>query len=459
VHRSQTFQDVIEQACRRHGVPGMVVGVLDQDGTRIVHAHGVASVETGCPVRRDSLFQIGSITKVFLATLALHLVEAGRLELDTPVARYLPDLRLADPETEQRLTMRHLLTHTSGLLGDHFQDYGPADDALERYVADLHQLPQVHPLGRYWSYCNSGFSLAGRVIEVLTGQPFERAMQELVFEPLGLERTFFFAHEVIGYPLAVGHRTGDDGEPVVVRDFPLPRSVHPAGGITATIDDLLTFAAFHLGIARPPASLLSEASIAAMQRPQTTAANWAEHYGLGWALWSLGGTRLVGHGGSTNGFQAHLILLPEWRSAIASLTNHEGGSAAYLDVETWLLAERFGLRPARPPLVTISEADLARFAGDYRYPLAQLTVRPAPGGLWLDIVQTAGLSRQPRTRRLPSLFLRPIGRNAFLSGSPAAVPNRVDFLFDEGAEVPRWIRAFGRLAERVPECGALRGHR
>ena len=446
---SQQLARVVEQACRRHGVPGMVIGVLRGDAERVVHAYGVASVETGCPVRRDTLFQIGSITKVFLATLAMRLVEEGRLDLDKPVTSYLPDLRLSDLETQQRLTMRHLLTHTSGILGDHFQDYGLGDDALARYVADLHQLPQVHPLGRCWSYCNSGFSLAGRVIEVLTGQPFESAMRELLFEPLGLERAFFFAHDIIGYPLAVGHRAGDDGQPEVVRDFPLPRSVHPAGGITATVDDLLTFAAFHLGLARPERPPVSAASIALMQEPQTPAANWADHYGLGWALWSLGGTRVVGHGGSTNGFQAHLTLLPERRAAIASLTNHDDGSAAYLEVETWLLAEEFGLRPTPPPLVTLSEGELARFAGEYRYPLARLTVRPAAGGLWLDVVQTGGLSRQPRERRMPPLFLRPVGRNVFVSGLPVAVPNRVDFLSDEGAECPRWIRAFGRLAERV----------
>jgi CubicO group peptidase (beta-lactamase class C family) len=449
VHSGQQLAQVVEQACRRHSVPGMVIGVLRDNGERIVQASGVASVETGCPVRRDTLFQIGSITKVFLATLAMRLVEEGRLDLDAPVISYLPDLRLSDPETQQWLTMRHLLTHTSGILGDHFQDDGLGDDALARYVADLHQLPQIHPLGRYWSYCNSGFSLAGRVIEVLTGQPFESAMRELVFEPLGLERSFFFTHDVIGYPLAVGHRTRDDGRPEVIRDFPLPRSVHPAGGITATVDDLLTFASFHLGLARPERPPISRESVALMQEPRTPAANWAEHYGLGWALWSLGGARIVGHGGSTNGFQAHLTLLPERRAAIASLTNHEGGSAAYLEVETWLLAEEFGLRPVPPPLVTLSEAELARFTGKYRYPLARLTVRPAAGGLWLDVVQTGGLSRQPRERWMPPLFLRPVGRSEFVSGPPSAVPSRVDFLFDDGAERPRWIRAFGRLAERV----------
>lgn len=442
--------DVIAETCRACSVPGMAVGIMTESG-RETFVYGVASVDTGCPVRRDTLFQIGSITKVYLATLAMQLVEEGKLALDTPVVSYLPDLQLADPAARETITLRHLLTHTSGLEGDRFDDYGYGDDALARYVAGLRAAQQIHPPGRYWSYCNSGFSLAGRVIEVVTGQSFEEAMRERVFRPLGLERTFLFAQEVLGYPFASGHRTDARGRPEVVRDFVLPRSVHPAGGIWATIDDLLTFAASHLGMQPAGARLLSSEGRAQLQTPQVTAANWADAYGLGWAIWSIGTTRAIGHGGSTNGFQAHLTLLPEQRAAVAILTNHERGSAAYVEIETWLLAERFGLRPASPRLVTLPEPELARLAGTYVYPLARISVRAAAGGLWLEAVQTGGLSRQQQERPLPPLFLRPIGRTVFTSGPPRAVPNRVDFVFENDATHPRWIRAFGRLAERTSD--------
>ncbi|MCS7255036.1 MAG: serine hydrolase domain-containing protein, partial [Thermomicrobium sp.] len=277
------LENVIAEACQARGVPGMVVGLLTEQGRQVVE-YGVASVETGCPVRRDTLFQIGSITKVYLATLAMRLVEEGKLALDTPVIAYLPDLELADPAAREAITLRHLLTHTSGLEGDRFDDYGYGDDALARYVAGLRQARQIHPPGRFWSYCNSGFSLAGRVIEVVTGQAFEEAMRERLFKPLGLERTFFFVQDVLGYPYASGHRTNEQGHPEVVRDFALPRSVHPAGGIWATIDDLLTFAAFHLGLHQVSEPPLSAEGVTRLQEPQVAAANWADAYGLGWAL-------------------------------------------------------------------------------------------------------------------------------------------------------------------------------
>jgi CubicO group peptidase (beta-lactamase class C family) len=439
--------EVIERACASTGVPGMVIGILTPDGREVV-THGIASLETGCPVRRDTLFQIGSISKVYLATLAMRLVEEGKLTLDTPVASVLPELELADREAQQAITLWHLLTHTSGIEGDRFDDYGYGDDALERYVAGLASARQIHPPGQHWSYCNSGFSLAGRLIEVVTGRSFEAAMRELIFGPLGLKRSCFLVQDVLGYPFAVGHRTDEHGHVGVVRDFALPRSVHPAGGVWATIDDLLDFAAFHLGLRPVAAPPISWDSITMMQAPQVAAANWADWYGLGWAIWSIGSVRVIGHGGSTNGYQAHLALLPEEQVAIASLTNHEQGSSAYLEVETWILTERFGVRPPAPRLCTVSERELQRYAGTYTYPLARLTVRAVTGGLWLEAVQTRGLSREARERPLPPLFLRPIGERVFATGPVRAVPNRVDFIFDGDSEHPRWVRAFGRLAER-----------
>ncbi len=448
MRQEHTLQDIVETVCTQTGVPGIVVGLLTEAGREVV-TYGVASVETRCPVRRDTLFQIGSITKVFLTTLVMQLVEQGLVALDEPVATVVPEFQPADPIARDTITLRHLLTHTSGIEGDRFDDYGYGDDALSRYVAGLATARQIHLPGQHWSYCNSGFSLAGRLIEVKTGRAFETAMHERLFKPLGLERSFFFAQDILGYPLACGHRTTENGAVEVVRDFALPRTVHPAGGIWATIDDLLTFVAFHLGLLRVSEPPLSPESIQLMQQAQVAAGNWADAYGLGWAIWAVGDTRLIGHGGSTNGFQAHVILLPDQRVAIASLTNHEEGRTAFSAIETWILAEHFGIRVPSPRTVTVSESELSRLAGTYEYPLARLTVRPAAGGLWLETRQTRGLSRTPRERQFPPQFLRPIGRSVFTAGPVRAVPNRVDFVFDRDSERPRWMRVFGRLAERV----------
>src|SRR5690606_24519514 len=203
---------VVEAAMTRWGVPGLTLGIL-RDGEAETRAYGVASLESGYPLRPDSLFQIGSISKVYTATLVMTFVEEGVLDLDTPVSTYLPDLVLAD---------------TSGLEGDRFTDYGMGDDALTRAIAEFHTLRQITPPGETWAYCNSGFYLTGAIIERLTGKPFEAVMRERVFEPLGLTRSFFFAHEAITYPVAVGHSPVQPGEPAheVARRYPLPRCVN-----------------------------------------------------------------------------------------------------------------------------------------------------------------------------------------------------------------------------------------
>ncbi|RIK41336.1 MAG: serine hydrolase, partial [Chloroflexi bacterium] len=198
------LDQLVTQEMARWTVPGIVVGTL-QDGDVQLQAWGVASLRTQQPMRADMLFRVASISKVFTATLAMTLVDAGLLDLDRPVSSYLPELRLADADALGSITMRHLLSHQSGLLGDYFVSYDMAEDSLERWIGQFHTLRQITRPGEVWSYCNSGFHLAGRVCEKLAGKPFDAAMRERVFQPLGLERTGFFAHEMIVWPHAVGH--------------------------------------------------------------------------------------------------------------------------------------------------------------------------------------------------------------------------------------------------------------
>src|SRR5512134_244980 len=172
------FDDVcatVEAKVEETETPGVAVGLL-HDGVEQHAGFGVTSVESPVDVTPDTLFQIGSITKTFTGTVAMILVERGELDLDAPVRSYLPKLALADRDVAERVTTRHLLMHTAGWVGDYFADHGGGDDALARMVADLEQLPQLTPLGQVWSYNNAGFYLAGRVIEVIAGEPYERVV-------------------------------------------------------------------------------------------------------------------------------------------------------------------------------------------------------------------------------------------------------------------------------------------
>jgi CubicO group peptidase (beta-lactamase class C family) len=198
------LREVVQEEVGRTRVPGFALGLLLQ-AEEFTAGFGVTNLHHPLPVDADTLFQIGSITKTFTATAAMRLVDEGRLDLDAPVRQYLPDLRLVDAVAQACVTPRHLLTHTAGWIGDYFCDTGRGDDALARYVAELADVEQLTPPGALYSYCNSGFSMLGRVIEILTGATFETALQHLVLEPLDLERSFLFPEDVMTHRFAVGH--------------------------------------------------------------------------------------------------------------------------------------------------------------------------------------------------------------------------------------------------------------
>ena len=173
----------LAELAAKHGVPGAQLGILrlgaDAAADEVVIAtHGYLHVPTQTPVTEGTVFQYGSISKVWTATVIQQLVDAGITTLDTPVIEILPDFELADAEAARTVTLRHLLAHTSGIDGDVFTDTGRGDDNLEKYVALLKEQTQNHPIGATWSYCNAGFSLLGRVIEVLTGTTWDAAMRE-----------------------------------------------------------------------------------------------------------------------------------------------------------------------------------------------------------------------------------------------------------------------------------------
>src|SRR2546428_9057404 len=186
----------------RYHVPGVAIGIL-HDGDEDIAAYGVTNLEHPLPVDGDTLFQIASITKTITATVVMRLVERGALDLDAPVRRYLPEFRLRNEDAAKRATLRHLVTHTGGWLGDCFADFGKGADALARYVAALADLGQLTPIGPVWAYSNSSFAVLGRLVEIATGKTYEAAVRGLLFIPPGVSRGCFKPDQ------AVTHRVRD----------------------------------------------------------------------------------------------------------------------------------------------------------------------------------------------------------------------------------------------------------
>ena len=270
------------------------------------------NIKTGAPVTEDSIFQIGSISKVWTSTVIMQLIEEGHFTLDTPAVEVLPDLKLINDELTHGITIRHLLTHTSGLDGDVFTDTGRGDDNLALYVASLVDAAQNHPIGATWSYSNSGFSVLGRIIEVVTGKVWDTAMRDMLFTPLGLTHTVTLPEEALLYAAAVGHvDTGE--EQIVTPAWGLQRSAGPAGLITARVADLLAFARLHMagGVTQDGTRLLTEETVAEMQAFQADLPDkdsLGDSWGLGWIRFDWNGERLYGHDGNTHragGVHAH----------------------------------------------------------------------------------------------------------------------------------------------------------
>jgi CubicO group peptidase (beta-lactamase class C family) len=347
----------LAELARRHGVPGATLGILrlrpGQDDELAEVAYGVLNKETGVETTTDSVFQIGSISKVWTATVAMRLIDDKLLDLDAPIQEVLPALRLADPVVAGKVTMRHLLTHTSGIDGDVFTDTGRGDDCLEKYVAHLAEEALIHPLGGTWSYCNSGFSLAGRVIEEVTGRTWDEVMRERLFAPLGLVRTGTLPEEALLRRAAVGHVDDGTGTHVMAPRWHMPRSLGPAGLINSTAAEVLAFARMHLaaGLAADGTRVLTAGSAAEMVEKQADLPDkhtLGDSWGIGWIRDVWDGRQVIGHDGSTIGQNAFLRILPSQGLAVALLTNGGGAHKLYLDLYREIFAEIAGVEMRHP---------------------------------------------------------------------------------------------------------------
>src|SRR5581483_9824831 len=313
---TKELQDHVTKRATELGVPGLAVGVL-KDGEEQYAFHGVTSIENPLPVDGNTLFQFGSTGKTYTATLMMRLVEQGLVDLNEKVKTYVPELKLKDSFVEENVTVLHLFNHTAGWSGDILTDTGQGDDALEKYVALLADADQETPLGKAASYNNAALSLAGRIIEKVTGKTYEQAMKEMVFEPLGLDNHFFFLNDIATRRFVVGH-TQEDGELKVARPWGLPRGGNPAGGMSATVGDLVKWARFHMGDGSP---ILSRQTLDRMKQPtfEMRGSALGDYVGISWLLKDIDGARIVEHGGNTIGQNCGFQMIPERNFAVVVL--------------------------------------------------------------------------------------------------------------------------------------------
>ncbi|MET7644173.1 serine hydrolase domain-containing protein [Streptomyces sp. NPDC005426] len=362
----------IEEAMRTYAIPGAAVGVL-LDGQEYIKGYGVTNGDHPVPVDGDTVFRIGSTTKTFTGTTLMRLVERGKAELDTPVRRYLPDFAVADPFASAQVTVRQLLDHSAGWLGDDYQDFGPGDDALARFVASMARLPQLTEPGKVFAYNNAALCVAGRIIEVVTGKTYEAAVRELVIDPLGLDHTRFSSDEIVGFTVAASHDVVD-GKAVLEPSFwPQPRSLAPTGGLISSVRDQLSWARFHLGDGTAPdgTRVLSRSSLRRMRStpgPGGTLVVELDGMGVTWMLRPTAqGRRIVQHGGTWPGQISGFMMVPSRGFALTLLTNSEGGTRLRdeLFTDDWALSRYAGVTNLPATAMTLRGEELAPYEGRY----------------------------------------------------------------------------------------------
>ena len=390
----QDWQQRLSESIAKYDVPGASVAVL-HDGEVTAFGAGVLNLDTRVEVTTDSVFQIGSVTKSYTATLVLALADAGLLELDRPVVSYVPELELADPDVRERLTLRHLLAHTSGIDGDHFLDLGRGEDVLARYLTTCGDLAQVLPLGAAWSYCNTGYAIAGRVVEAVTGEVFDQAMTTRLLRPLGMDRSCLLPEDALRHRVAYGHVPGPEG--IALAPVPVtPRTMAPAGGVMATASDVLRLPRLFLdgGLAPSGERLLAEDSVREAWRHQVVVPDptMGDSWGVGWMLTEWAGHRVVGHDGGTIGQGAFVRVLPDQGTAVVLQGNGPAAGELFGEIVGGLTDELCGVRPPAPQVpVGTTRGERPDWLGTYSRENMRITVGSDDDGLTVA-VQIGGLA-------------------------------------------------------------------
>ncbi len=308
-------------------IPGVALGIIQ--GTRIVHLKGFGIAdETGRPVTAQTPFRIGSITKSFTALAIMQLVEAGKIELDAPVRRYLPWFRVADEAASAKITVRHLLNQTSGLSTLAGNAYWDKQEGLEATVRSLRAVELSQPVGAGFQYSNINYSIAGLIVEAASGQPYADYIAQHIFAPLAMRHSFTATAPSLTAGLAMGHLYSMGR---MVADIGVePPAYLPAGFVSASVEDMSHYVVAQLNGGRySNASVLSAQGIAQLHHPAVPVGEIHvglknTYYGMGWVIGPINDTPVIWHNGDTGRYHAMLIMAPERGLGIVLLANASG---------------------------------------------------------------------------------------------------------------------------------------
>ena len=315
---------LIEHEMRDKAIPAIAIGLVDGDQTVWARGFGAADSPTATEANANTLFRIGSVSKLFTDIGIMQLVEKGQLDLDQPIERYLPDFKPANP-FGGAVTLRQLMSHRSGLtreppVGNYFD---PSDSSLAHTVASLSTTALWYPPGQRTKYSNAGIATVGYLLERRSGIPFATYLQKAVVDPMGLRSSAFEPTPALGPRLAKATMWTYDE-----RTFPAPTfglGTSPAGSMYSTVNDLARFAQILFGRgAGPNGRVLEAATLEKMWEPQFAAPGATSGYGLGFRVTRDDGGLTVAHSGAIYGFSTEFAARPDDRLAVIVIATKDG---------------------------------------------------------------------------------------------------------------------------------------
>ncbi len=419
---STDFQQRLDDCIARHQIPGASLAIY-QEGQLTSLAAGVLNRNTGQTVAVNSPFQIGSITKVFTATLLMQLVDEGRADLDVPITQYLTDFRTGTPGATDKITLRQMLSHTSGLDGDLMVQAGTGENALSRYADMCRLLPNLFEPGTRHSYSNSAYTLLGHIIEVISGKRWDRLLMEKIAAPLKLDRVAAHAEEMLLYGGAVGHVPMPDaqGQPVMTAISPsmAPKVQMAAGSYPAmSMANLVEFTRWHLHEAPDSLKAMRESQVSVSGDRNVT--DW----GLGWFLRNNHEQlEFFGHDGGVVGAGAFLRVVPDKDLIVAGAVNGGNMMGFFDDMIAPILSELGNIDLAPDPteadVISVQASELEPLAGTYQNIAMGTEVTVDTDNACLLLKFNGRVSDMPPMPEFETP-LKPLGEGKFLGMMPGS---------------------------------------
>lgn len=318
---SQRIDKYLSEQVRIHGIPGLTVTVVQNGKPAYRGAFGVRQIGKNEKLTPEHVFHFASVSKPFVATAIMQLVEQEKMDLDAPVIKYLPYFRLAD-ERYRAITIRQMLNHSSGMpdVQDYEWDKAQTDEgAAEGYVRQIANEQLLWAPGDGWRYSNMAFDVLGDVIAKVSGLSFEAYIRANIFEPLGMDHSSFIYPEIQESLRTTGHVS----DPAQVSDvYPYNRRHAPSSTLNSSVSQMINWMLVNLNRGEFEGQRILRAGSYDLLWTSTTGTNTnSSQVGLSWFLGEHAGHRTVGHGGGDTGFRSYILLLPDDNIGIVLASN------------------------------------------------------------------------------------------------------------------------------------------